>query len=144
MDVFSFAVLMWEMLHQKFAVRRFILHTVYSAMSIPKGDNGALTVHTFSVSLQFYHYNRQDYKELVVEKNFRPSIDSSLSSRMKHLIKEAWDPDPKKRPTFDRLSKVLRAEYQEQATQADGALSRSESLLMLSVRSSRANLESKK
>ena len=105
-DVFSYAVLLWEMLHQKFP---------------------------------FYHYDRQDYKMWVVEKNFRPSIDKSVSSRVQELIKEMWDPDPKKRPNFTRISLILRAEFQEiSAGGGDAGLTRSQHLLHASVRSFRA------
>lgn len=105
-DVFSFGILLWEMLHFKFA---------------------------------FYHFNRQDYKELVVEKSYRPSMDSSLSSRMKELIKESWDPDPKKRPTFDRISLLLKTEFQEVSMEEDKSGTRSERMLGASMRSFRAH-----
>mmetsp|Transcript_11339 Transcript_11339/g.20148 ORF Transcript_11339/g.20148 Transcript_11339/m.20148 type:complete len:222 (-) Transcript_11339:69-734(-) len=104
-DVFSFGVLLWEMLHSKFA---------------------------------FYHYNKQDYKDVVVEKNYRPSIDNSLSARMKEFIKESWDPNPKKRPTFDRICLLLSAEYQELSMEDNEELTRSAHMLGASTRSFRA------
>jgi len=104
-DMFSFGVLLWEMLHCKFA---------------------------------FYNYNKQDYKDVVVERNYRPSIDKSSSSRIQELIKESWDPNPKKRPTFDRISLLLKAEYQELA-EGDGDITRSQHLMHASVRSFRVN-----
>jgi len=106
-DVFSFGVLLWEMLHQKFA---------------------------------FYQYNRQDYKDVVVERNYRPPIDKSFSARIKELIKESWDPEPKSRPTFNRISLLLKALYQELLNDADDDKSgtRSQRNIDASVRSFRA------
>lgn len=103
-DVFSFGVLLWEMLHSKFA---------------------------------FYQYNKQDYKDVVIERNYRPSIDKSLSSRMQQLIKESWHQDPKKRPTFDRISLSLRAEYQELSME-DDVITRSQNQMHASMRSFKA------
>ena len=107
-DVFSFAVLLWEMLHHKFA---------------------------------FYHYNKADYKEIVVEKGYRPPINKSVPTRVQEIIEQSWDQDPKKRPTFDRISLRLRAEYQdllaESGSGGTGGLSRSEHLMHASVRSFR-------
>ena len=107
-DVFSFAVLLWEMLHHKFA---------------------------------FYHYNSVDYKEIVVEKGYRPPINNSIPTRVQEIIKQSWDKDPKKRPTFDRISLQLRAEYQDLLVENGGGdtgdLSRSERLMHASVRSFR-------
>lgn len=76
----------------------------------------------------------------VVEKNFRPPIDKSLSTRVQELIKESWDPDPKKRLSFTRISLILRAEFQEISEFKGGSdgLSRSQHLLGASVRSFRA------
>ena len=91
------------------------------------------------IIFQFYHYDKLDYKEIVINKNFRPSIDRTLSSRIQELIKEAWAPDPKKRPTFDRMALVLKAEYQELAMKADGEdTSRSKRMRNRSLRSYRA------
>ncbi|KAL7527620.1 hypothetical protein ACHAXR_005226 [Thalassiosira sp. AJA248-18] len=101
-DVFSFGVLLWEMLHFKYA---------------------------------FYHFTIQDYKDMVVKRNYRPSIDKSLSTRMQTLIKETWDPDPKKRPTIERVSLNLRAEFQELSMDEDNETTRSMHLMNASRRS---------
>lgn len=101
-DVFSFGVLLWEMLHFKFA---------------------------------FYHFTIQDYKDMVVNRNYRPSIDKSLSTRMQTLIKETWDPDPKKRPTIERVSLNLRAEFQEVSMDEDNETTRSMRMMNASRRS---------
>lgn len=105
-DVFSFGVLVWEMIHCKFA---------------------------------FYKYNRHDYKDVVVERNYRPSIDKSLPMRLNNLISESWDPDPKKRPTFDRISLLLRGEYQEYSQDMnEDDLTRSKKMQHVSMTSFRA------
>ena len=111
-DVFSFGVLLWEMLHHRFA---------------------------------FYHYTKPDFKQIVIENGYRPSIDKSLcsSSRVSLLIKECWSPDPKKRPSFDRISLSLRTEYQELSMEKEDNgddeydLTRSQRLMHASVRSFR-------
>lgn len=89
---------------------------------------------------QFYQYNTQDYKDVVVERNYRPPINRSLSTRTKEFLKEAWDRDPGKRPTFDRTSLLLRAEHQELSTEdfGGGGSTRSQRMLGVSVRSIRA------
>lgn len=89
--------------------------------------------------LQFYHLNRHDYKDLVVEKNFRPPIDRTLTPRLQEVIKECWDPDTKKRPTFDRIALLLRTEYQELSIEGDKEMTRSERLIGQSVRSFRVH-----
>jgi len=59
---------------------------------------------------------------------------------MQELIKDSWDIVPKKRPTFDRISLILRAEYEELAiAHQDGGISRPQHLMRASVRSFRAN-----
>jgi len=76
---------------------------------------------------------------LVVEKNFRPPIDRTLTPRLQEVIKECWDPDTKKRPTFDRIALQLRTEYQELSIEGDKEMTRSERLIGQSVRSFRVH-----
>ena len=91
----------------------------------------------------FYHYDKHDYKDVVCDRKYRPSIDNSLSPRMQELIKESWDPEPKKRPTFDRIALLLRAEYQDLETDSShrDEISRSEKMMMASMRSFRMHRE---
>ena len=97
---------------------------------------------------QFYHYTRADYKECVIEKNFRPPMDKSLSTRIQELIKEMWGEDPKKRPLFDKIALSLKAEYQDQAMDSSdhdvGDSTRSQRLMHQSTRSFRASLSKRK
>ena len=78
----------------------------------------------------------------MVEGNYRPPINESLTSRVQELIKECWAPDPKKRPTFERICLLLRAEYGELATEHGedpGGITRSVRMSNQSVRSFRIN-----
>lgn len=106
-DVFSFGVLLWEMLSGKFA---------------------------------FYRYNKQDYKDVVIERGYRPTLDNSLSMRMKEIITESWHPNPEKRPTFDRMCLSLRTEYQELCMERDNNVTRSEHMMGASLRSFKTRL----
>ena len=72
----------------------------------------------------------------MAEKNSRPRIDKSLSSRVHDLIMESWDRDPNKRVTFERLSILLKQEYEEMIHDAEpGTVSRSLHLINTSIRS---------
>lgn len=74
----------------------------------------------------------------MAEKNTRPRIDKSLSSRVHELIKDSWDREPKKRPTFERISLLLKTEFEEKMNEADpekGKESRSQHLMNTSTRS---------
>ncbi len=76
----------------------------------------------------------------MVEGNYRPPINTSLTSRVQELIKESWAPDPKNRPTFERICVLLRAEHGELATEHGedlGGITRSVRLSNKSVRSFR-------
>lgn len=76
------------------------------------------------------------YREVVAEKNSRPRIDKSLSSRVHDLIKESWDRHPNKRMTFERLSLLLKTEYEEMINDTEpGIVSRSRHLMDSSIRS---------
>lgn len=69
-------------------------------------------------------------------KNKRPRIDKSISLRVQELIKESWDPNPNKRPSFERLSQLLKVEYDGILNNNEpGKLSRSMHLMDTSVRS---------
>ena len=111
-DVFSFGLLVWEMVHCKYAVR------------------------------EMPYCTKRDYEEIVIGQNYRPSIDKTLSTRMQELIKDAWGSDSKKRSTFDRISILLRAEFQDLSAEVDRScyssghqeMSRSERMLGGSTR----------
>lgn len=102
-DVFSFGVLLWEMLASKYA---------------------------------FYHLSRADYKQQVVESNFRPSVPRSWPPCIRDIVPESWAPDPKKRPTFQRIATILKVEYQAM-TQDKSMMERSSRLVDSSMRSIR-------
>ena len=53
------------------------------------------------------------------------------------IIKESWDEDPAKRPTFERIAILLKAEYQAMAS--GEMLDHSERLIDKSARSFRAH-----
>lgn len=94
----------------------------------------------YFIPRQFYGYKYQEYKVRVVEGNYRPPINESLTSRVQELIKECWAPDPKKRPTFDRICLSLSAEHGELAKEHgedQGGITRSIRLANKSVRSFR-------
>lgn len=106
-DVFSFGVLLWEMLHCKFA---------------------------------FYHLpNPKDYTDLVCDRDYRPTIDKSLPTRLQIIIKECWDPDYKKRPSFKQISMRLGTEFRDLTADND-SLNRSERMMNQSTRSFRMNI----
>ena len=97
------------------------------------------------LSSQFYGYKFLEYKERVVEGNYRPPINELLTSRVQELIKECWAPDPKKRPPFERICLSLRAAYEEAAKEQGcvdpGGVSRSVRLVNKSVRSFRMHVK---
>lgn len=108
-DVFSFGVLLWEMLHYKYA---------------------------------FYHFDRRDYLDVIARRGYRPSIDGSLPLMVRTIIKESWDQDPAKRPSFDRIAVLLKAEYQSMVS--GDMLDHSAKLIDKSTRSFRARVRNTK
>jgi|688.fasta_scaffold1342097_1 hypothetical protein len=107
-------------------------------------NHSSYTTNSF-FSSQFYGYKFLEYKERVVEGNYRPPINESLTSRVQELIKECWAPDPKKRPPFERICLSLRAAYEEAAKEQGcvdlGGVSRSVRLVDKSVRSFRMHVK---
>lgn len=124
-DVFSFGVLLWEMLHFKYAVSNWY------TCKFSTSNLAGLT----SFLCKFYHFDRRDYVDVIVRRGYRPSIDGSLPIMIKTIIKESWDEDPSKRPTFDRIAVLLKAEYQAMAS--GEMLDHSEKLIDKSARSFR-------
>lgn len=106
---------------------------------------GVLVWEMLHCKLAFYGYKFLEYKERVVEGNYRPPINESLTSRVQELIKECWAPDPKKRPPFERICLSLRAAYEEAAKEQGcvdlGGVSRSVRLVDKSVRSFRMHVK---
>lgn len=98
-DVFSFGILLYEMLSFKYA---FVFKTL------------------------------RDYKDIIINNKYRPSIDGAVAARPKDLIKEAWDQDPNRRPNFDRISLILKSEYYDNSCPSE---SRSERLMTSTMRS---------
>eukprot|EP00804_Cyclotella_cryptica_P020464 CCRYP_014435-RA/>CCRYP_014435-RA protein AED:0.14 eAED:0.08 QI:0/0/0/1/1/1/5/0/482 len=99
---------------------------------------GVLLWEMFHQKFAFYHFDRRDYVDVVVRRNYRPPIDHSLPIMIRTIIKESWDEDPAKRPTFERIAILLKAEYQAMASGA--MLGHSERLIDKSARSFRAHL----
>lgn len=141
------------MLHCKLAVRTHcnesmvighILHDVVQRASMFNLNHSSYTTNSF-FSSQFYGYKFLEYKERVVEGNYRPPINELLTSRVQELIKECWAPDPKKRPPFERICLSLRAAYEEAAKEQGcvdpGGVSRSVRLVNKSVRSFRMHVK---
>ncbi len=81
----------------------------------------------------------------MVEGNYRPPINKSLTPRVQELIKDCWAPDPKKRPSFKRICTLLRVEYEEaakgQGCVDPGGVSRSVRLVDKSARSFRMSIK---
>ena len=146
-DVFSFGVLLWEMIHCKFAVRYYQIGCYWFAVSyilLCAHDDIAACMHLILCSLmiyylktkKFYHLTKQDYKDVAINKNYRPFIDSSLPIMIQTVIKESWDPTPQKRPTFERIAVLLRNEYQDFAMD-EATITRSRRMIDKSLRSIR-------
>jgi serine/threonine protein kinase len=140
-DVFSFGVLLWEMLHCKFAVSyKLLIHLSWK-------QNHDCQLNLFFIFnimvLKFYHLpNPKDYTDLVCNRDFRPAIDKSLPLRLQTIISGSWDPDYRKRPTFKRLAIQLGVELRDMSSDQD-ALNRSEQMLDKSARSFRVNAKKK-
>ncbi|KAL7507643.1 hypothetical protein ACHAXN_006213, partial [Cyclotella atomus] len=84
----------------------------------------------------FYHLDRRDFLDVVVRREYRPSIDGSLPVMIRTIIKECWDSDPAKRPPFERIAVLLKAEYQSMVS--GDMLDHSAKLVDKSTRSFRA------
>jgi hypothetical protein len=82
----------------------------------------------------------EDFKCRVVENHERPSLTNVKSERLRSLIEQCWDPEPRKRPTFtqvrEQLEDILR-EHQEKSSSGPfatlGNRSRSSSFLSRST-----------
>ena len=72
-------------------------------------------------------------------KGLRPPIDSSLPMMIQTIIKESWDKNPAKRPTFDRIAVLLKAEHQSMVS--GDLLDHSAKLVDKSARSFRARVK---
>ena len=68
-------------------------------------------------------YNNVDIEKLpylVVQEKLRPKIPDSTPTNLKNLISACWAPDPKDRPTFDTIIKLLNVEsYHYPGTNTD-------------------------
>ena len=93
-----------------------------------------------SVPTQFYKLSKKQYKDDIVTRKFRPSVNGSLPIMLQKIIKESWDDDPAKRPTFDRIAVLLKAEYQSMVS--GDMKNHSERLVDKSTRSFRARVRS--
>lgn len=86
-DVYAFGILMYEIINDKFAY--------------PELESGEIT--------EF------DFKNKVINQNYRPKFEYPIKETLKELIEKCWDNDPKKRPTFgdifDKLSATNDTEY---------------------------------
>jgi serine/threonine protein kinase len=83
------------------------------------GASFASDVHSFGVLLYelctlekpFKKYkSREEFMDTVVYGNFRPSVSSIPSEAIRNLIRGCWDENPKARPDFSRIVKVLQLE----------------------------------
>jgi len=82
-DVFSFAILLWEILSLKHA---------------------------------FKGYTRREFLERVVRGKQRPPVDRTWPPLTRGLIKEAWDDNPRKRPTMKRIGAMMSGDLKEMST----------------------------
>lgn len=82
-DVFSFAILLWEILAMQPA---------------------------------FKGYNRRDFLELVVRNGQRLPIERQWPPLTRGLLKEAWDGNPKVRPTMHRIGAMMSGDLRELST----------------------------
>jgi serine/threonine protein kinase len=104
-DVFSFSILLWEIL---------------------------------SLDWAFNGYTAPEYFERVCKGNERLPIGKggSWPVIMKTIVAEAWDKDPKKRPTMKRIGTLIRADL-EDMTSDTSVLNRTEHMMNKSGRSNR-------
>ena len=100
-DVFSYGVLLYEMLNFKYA---------------------------------FTFKNLQDYKDIIIRNKYRPPIEGAVAARPKDLIKETWDQDPKKRTNFDRISIIMKLEYNDSTSELESRSERLSNITMKSIR----------
>ena len=98
-DVYSFAHLLWEILALEVRVH-FV--TDYSLKC------NALTNNVHSVLQKPYaKHSRTKHRTYVVQRGQRPQIDPSWPKPIRQIIKKAWDPSFKKRPTMKEIRQVL-------------------------------------
>ncbi len=92
-DVFSFAVLFWEIL---------------------------------SLNQPFKGYDYEKHAKTVVMKKKRPEVKKDWPTIIQIVMKDGWDDNPAKRPSFDQICDSLSGQFL-----SDDGLSRSERLLAL-------------
>ena len=87
-DVFSFAIVMCEVITLRFAYESYV-----------RDENGAMIA------------TWEQIVEMTKRSGLRPELGTEVPSRVSKLIRESWDPDPERRPTFSvilaRLANVV-------------------------------------
>jgi hypothetical protein len=101
-DVFSFAILAWEI---------FSLKPAFKGMT----------------KAAFLHRVTRNKERLPLPKTLRPST--------KHMLKEAWDHEPTKRPDMTRVASIIHGDLNDISDGDEAILKRSKHMMNLSHRS---------
>lgn len=82
-DVYSFAIIMWEILNRHFT-----------------GSYQKAYVH-------FKNLKPEEFKEQIFAKLERPKLPNNCNPKMKELLEECWHTVPEQRPTFAEICNLL-------------------------------------
>ena len=99
-DVWSFGILLWEIYSfGRVPYPRIVSHTESTFIFI-----STLSIHTHILSFYF-----QPLDDVVkhVEKGYKMEAPEGCSSEIYEIMKQSWDLDPEKRPTFALILKKL-------------------------------------
>ena len=95
----------------------------YMSPENAKGDPYGLTTDVYSWAMimwfvlalepPFALYTESMIMERVCDRGYRPKLFSSWSPRMSKLIGRSWHENPRKRPSFAKISEEIRKEIEE-------------------------------